>query len=446
MKTTRKPAFAALRRGRQNLLAVTLIGGLAASLFCASNARAQSEESDPAPALGEFEAAPLPPPDQPFFIPDVPQSLVDQTQVKERWITLKVGLVTLADYTAFSQDSDSIAQVGRQKDQWEARAARLMVRGTIGKDYKVGYLVAAEYKGFETEPETLWQLTDVSFTFPIGGPATKLTVGKTKETFAYEMVGDAANLPHQERVLSPFFVSRNVGLKLTQVIGDAQRMTASAGVFNDWWVTGDSLEDSGTDVTARFTSLAWDRRDGKSFLHLGASGRYAGADNNTMRYKGRPESNVADPYVDSGNLTGDHAWHLGLEALWNEGPFSVLAEYNRAWVSSSANGDPEFFGYYVTGSWILTGETRPYDRTVGYARRVMPKGRWGAPELVARFSHEDLDDGVVQGGKFDKTYLGINWWATRRWKLGFGWGHTWLDRFGTTGHTDSFLTRIQWVY
>ena len=29
-------------------------------------------------------------------------------------------------------------------------------------------------------------------TFPLGGPATTLTVGKTKETFAYEMVGDPA--------------------------------------------------------------------------------------------------------------------------------------------------------------------------------------------------------------------------------------------------------------
>lgn len=429
---------------RQNLLAA----GLAVALItvCAPGVRAQSEESEPAPARGEFEAVPLPPPEPPFLVPDVPHSLADKTQIKERWFTLKVGIVALADYTAFNQDRDSLGQVGQQKDQWEARAARLMVRGTLGMDYKVGYLVAAEYKGFETDPEDLWNLTDLSFTFPLRGPATKLTVGKTKETFAYEMVGDAANLPHQERVLSPFFVSRNVGLKLTQVIGESQRMTASAGAFNDWWANGEALDDSGTDATARFTGLAWDQREGKSFLHLGASGRYAGADHNTMRYKGRPESNVTDPYVDSGNLSGDHAWHLGLEALWNEGPVSVLAEYNRAWVSSSASGDPEFSGYYVTGSWILTGETRPYDRTVGYARRVMPKGRWGAPELVARFSHEDLDDGTVQGGSFDKTYLGINWWATRRWKLGFGWGHTWLDRFATTGVTDSYHTRIQWIY
>jgi hypothetical protein len=33
----------------------------------------------------------------------------------------------------------------------------------------------------------------------------------------------------------------------------------------------------------------------------------------------------------------------------------------------------------------------------------------GVPELVVRFSHVNLDDGAVQGGSFDKTYLGINW-------------------------------------
>ena len=399
----------------QNLLVAALVAALA--MACASDARAQSEESEPAPALGGFGAAPLPPPEQPFLVPDAPQSVLDRTHVKERWFTLKVGVVTLADYTAFIQDSDSIGQVSTQENQWEARAARLILRGTLGADYKVGYLIAGEYKGFETEPEDLWSLTDLSFTFPLAGPATKLTVGKTKETFAYEMVGDAANLPHQERVLTPFFVSRNVGVKLTRVIGKAQRMTASVGVFNDWWVTGDSFSDSGTDVSARVTGLAWDQTDGKRFLHLGVSGRYAGADDDTMRYKGRPESNVTDNYVDTGNLPGDHAWHLGLEALWNEGPFSVLAEVNRAWVSAAASGNPEFSGYYVTGSWILTGETRPYDRTVGYARRVMPKGRRGAPELVVRFSHEDLNDGAVQGGSFDKTYLGLKWLATRRWKL-----------------------------
>ena len=429
-----------------NHLAMAVAGGLVAWALGETRAWAQAEESEPPPLPGKFEIVPLTPPTEPFLVPDVPQSVVDATQIKERWFTLKTGVVLLADYTAFNQNSASIGQVGSQKDQWEARAARLMFRGTIGTDYQISYLLAGEYKGFESDPESLWSLTDVSLTFPLGGPETKLTLGKTKETFDYEMVGDAANLPQQERIMSPFFVSRNVGVKVIHVFGAEQRMTLAGGVFNDWWVNGQSYNDSGTDASARMTGLVWDAREGKSFLHLGLSGRYAGADNNTLRYTARPESNVSDNYLDSGKFAGDHAWHLGLEALWNEGPVSVLAEYNRGWVNAPTSGDPNFSGYYVTGSWIITGETRPYDRTVGYARRVMPEGRWGAPELVARFSHEDLDSGIIQGGKFDKTYLGLNWWATRRWKLGFGWGHTWLDRFGTTGVTDSYQTRIQWIY
>jgi phosphate-selective porin OprO/OprP len=428
---------------RPSLLAVALLTSLTA-FVCVSVARAQSPESEPAPPAGEFEAAP--PPDQDFVIPELTHSFVEKTQVRSGWFTANFGLVALVDYSAFQQDASSLAQVGLQSDQWDARSLRPAMSGTIGGDYRVDYLVAAEYQGFATEPGDSWELTDFAITFELGRPATKLTVGKIKETFVYEMVGDAANLPQQDRILNPFFIARDVGARLTQVIGEAHRMTASLGVYNDWWLTGESLAESRTDVSARITGLAWDQSDGTSYLHLGVSGRYAGADNKTLRYKGRPESNVTDLYVDTGDLPAGHARHLGLEALWNEGPFSLLAEYNRAWVDSPTSGNPEFSGYYITGSWILTGESRPYDRTVGYARRVMPTGRWGAPELVARFSHVDLNDELVLGGKFDKTYLGINWWANQRMKLGLGWGHTRLLRFGQTGVTDSIITRVQWIF
>ena len=443
--TREMPRTVPSRRTRKGI-SVALGIAPAAGLFYATDARAQALESEPVPALGTYEPGPLPQPKEPYFIPDIPNSMVEQTQVRERWLTLKLGLVLLADYTAFSQDSKSVGQVGTQKDQWDARAARLMLHGTIGDSYKIGYLFAAEYKGFDTDPAAMWNVTDLALTFPLGSPATKLSLGKTKETFDYEMVGDSASLPHPERALNPFFVSRNVGLKLSQVFGPEQRMTASVGVFNDWFVSDQSFAGSGTDFSGRLTGLVWDQADGKSFLHLGISGRYAGADNNMLRYRGRPESDVADYFVDTGNLTADHAMHLGLEALWNEGPFSVLAEYNRAWVDSPSSGNPQFSGYYLTASWILTGETRPYDRTAGFARRIIPEGKWGAPELVARFAHVDLDDGAVHGGSFNETYLGINWWATQRWKFGVGWNHTWLDRFDTTGQTDFVMARIQWIY
>ena len=47
---------------------ISILTALVMSLLSGTTARAQSEESELPPALGEFEAAPLPPPEKPFFI------------------------------------------------------------------------------------------------------------------------------------------------------------------------------------------------------------------------------------------------------------------------------------------------------------------------------------------------------------------------------------------
>lgn len=62
------------------------------------------------------------------------------------------------------------------------------------------------------------------------------------------------------------------------------------------------------------------------------------------------------------------------------------------------------------------------------------------------YSEVDLDDNGIDGGRFTKTMLGLNWWATAHWKFGTSWGHTWLDRFDERGEFDTILTRVQWVY
>ena len=361
----------------------------------------------------------------------------------EKFLTIRPSFAFIGDWTNFSQDAANIAQLGVQDDEFQVRSARLNLVGSLGSAYKVGFQVGGEYKGFDTAPETEWQLTDLSLTFPLGD-RTKLAVGKIKEAFSYEMVGDAANLQQNERVLSPFFVSRNFGARMTHVFGADKRITLSYGAYNDGWDIS-STSSRGWDLTARATALFWDDPANQRFLHLGVAYRHVASDG-ALRYRGRAETNIGDNAIDTGNIAADSADHFGGEALLNVGPVSLLGEYVAAHVKSPSLDDPNFSGWYITGSWIITGETRPYDRNVGYARRVIPKGFGGAPELVARFSHVDLDSGPATGGAFDKTYLGLNWWATTRWKFGLGWGHTWLDRFGTRGEADTILTRVQWVY
>lgn len=402
--------------------------------------------ADDAPKKGEtVRPQPLPEPLGRIF-PDLPMEFKEHISLKEAGFSLTPGLILIADYSTFDQDDATITQVGDLGSVWESRAVRLVARGHIGLGYKVNYLFALEYNDLKYLDTQLWQVVDLVFAFPLSDSGrTKLAIGKMKEPFSYEMVGDSANLPHQERILSPFFQSRNIGLQLTHFSTD-QKNTFRLGAFNDSRFETGNYEEGDWQVATRFTRLLLDDQPKERYLHVGLAGRYLGATADELRYRARPESNVTPNFLDTGTFSADHSLHAGVEALWNDGPFSVLAEFNHAWVSSSATGDPSFFGAYLTAGWVLTGESRPYDRTVGYARRVIPRGRWGAPELVLRVAHLDLQDSGAQGGELDRLSIGLNWWASRRWKLGVDWGRTWLARDGTDGTADNVLARVQWVF
>jgi len=423
---------------RQALLAAALVIGGTGTTF------AQSVESDVTP-----EAAGLVRDDHAFamssIIPDETLEAAKYEDEHDRF-SVKFGFVVMPmDYTTFDQDAASKEQVGNQQDELEARSLRLSARGHFELFRTWNYMLSYEYKGFDQTSEDDWNTTDFRISTVLGPKLGTLTLGKIKEPFVYEMVGDAANLPHNERLLSPFFRSRNDGATIGNAVFD-QRATWVVGWYNDWYTQGTSWSDSGNDFAGRITVLPVWSGDGTHYLHLAASARYYGAVDDQLRYKGKPASNVADDYVDTGKVPGDHAWHTGIEALWNHGGYSVLAEYVRADLSTRDDSDPTLDGWYVTGSWVITGEHRPYDRKAGYARRILPQGRWGAVELIARYGRVDLDDGPVRGGTMDGWWAGVNWWANNRWKASIGYGNIDLDRFGVTGNTRTLLTRLQWIY
>ena len=97
-------------------------------------------------------------------------------------------------------------------------------------------------------------------------------------------------------------------------------------------------------------------------------------------------------------------------------------------------------------SWIVTGESRRYNRAVGAASGITPTHRYGAVELVARYSHIDLSDAAIDGGVLDKMHFGVNWWTSRQWKVGVSYGDADLDRDNFRGNTRMLLCRLQWFY
>jgi phosphate-selective porin OprO and OprP len=393
------------------------------------------------PVSGQSSSSTMPPAEVDYFFPDMPP---DVTKFDVRSFNIRVGFVVLADYTFIGQNSTSRAQVNPQASKPDLRAGRFALSGQIKFKRPWTYVIAGDFNEVREDSDKIFEPLDYALTIPLWKKA-RISIGKQKEPFVYEMVGDAANLPQQERILSPFFATRNIGIRyLDNYLND--RMSFNVGIYNDWYESGLSLRENGTQISSRLTGLPIDSVDGRKFLHLGVGFRHVGADNGELRYKGRPESNVTDNYVDTGKFPAKYANQLSLESLLNSGSFSLLTDYARAWVQSPERGNPIFSGYYFTGSYVLTGETRPYDKKVGYARRVIPKSRWGAVELVGRFGHLDIDDSQVAGGKLSKWYGGVNWWASRQWKIGTGYGLADLERFNTTGRTHMLLTRVQWIY
>jgi len=382
-----------------------------------------------------------------FATPDLPPKWARVPTYRGKYFSILLGFVGIYDYNAFSQDSDSITQVGRQHDQWNDRSSRFILPGSIGpKSYEMHFLASYSWNGFDAEQnkKKTWSFLDLNITFPVGKLGA-LTFGKNKEPFVYEIVGDAAFLPSMERVLNPFFTSRDVGFSLSNT-AFKKRMTYTTGWFNDWWVQNKDFHQVGNHFATRVTGLISTNEDGSRYLHVGASARYAGADLGVVRLRGKAESDVTSNYVDTGNIPASNQKEFALEALWTRDGYSILTEYVRSQVNATQVANPSFDGFYITASWFITGDHRPYDRNVGFARRPIPRRRWGAVELAARYSRLDLDNKSVHGGLMNKGLLDVNWFMNRRMKLGVSGGFANLDRAGLNGFTSILQTRIQYVF
>ncbi len=379
-----------------------------------------------------------------YFIPDVTEKEMRWSQQRFKWLSLKLGFAPILDYNYIIQDDDNIDQVGEQDSRFDIRSARMMFKGKINFKNPWQYLISVEYKGKDRPDGTdSFGLTDFRLVIPVGDK-NEIYLGKLKETFIYEMVGDAANLPHMERLLSPFFKSRNIGMIYKHFFLD-DRATIAAGWFNSWIDNDYSFSESANTFTARITGLPKWYQDGAQYIHMGLGVRYVEAQDGVIRLKGKNESNITSNFVDTGNIEADSQFNLSFEQLWSLENFSVLLEYVHSWVDTDS-GYEQFHGYYATGSYVLSGDPRPYDKRSAYARRIMPDGKYGALELVGRVGRINLVSSTIDGGLLYRWDLGLNWWATQYWKAGIVYGIGNLKKDEVVGVTNSIQMRVQWIY
>ena len=202
-------------------------------------------------------------------------------------------------------------------------------------------------------------------------------------------------------------------------------------MVDDGEIVGDDLQVS---LNGRLGGSIYD--DEANWFHWALIGQVtwpdgdvgAGATNaNEGRYRTRVEARTDSRWLNTGRISGEtHADTIGTELMYNRGPLNLCSEVMFTHVNRSEASGPEadFYGYYIQGSYFLTGDHMSYKRSVGSLDR--PKIRevfdpfsncdptCGAWQVAVRYSMLDLTDGsgpmAIRGGVGRSVTYSLNWW------------------------------------
>ena len=353
------------------------------------------------------------------------------------------------------QNSDSEQQVGDLglQEGGEIRGLRIGAVGTINFAkpwvYTVFGATNAFDKGFEVERQDSFTLFDYRLDIPVFDNMF-LSVGKQKEPISMERIMSMVQLPMQERssVSDAFLPSRNLGVVLSGTALN-RNMTWAGGIFNNFIDSDESIGDTATQLIGRVTWLPFVSSDESNLVHLGAGFRQSNAKQG-VNYLTEPEINKSPIFVDSGFINASDSTQLNLEATWRKGPYWIAAEYVSTDVDTPTQGDLSFDGYHITGSWVIGGEMRSYNRKSGIVGPVpiaksVYQGGCGAWEVSARYSTLDLTDGLIDGGEMDIWSVGLNWWLSPTFNVNMNYRFIENERGGLSGESSGFVTRVMVV-
>jgi phosphate-selective porin OprO and OprP len=323
------------------------------------------------------------------------------------------------------------------EDAWntqsELRRARLNIKAKVSDDWKAK--LQFDFAGNDESVE----LKD-AYVLYSGWKIMNLIVGQDKEPFGLEELTSSKNLSFIERsmVSSAFAPGRNLGISLN---GEADNLTWQMGVYQ-----AETREDDGDTVavTGRLGVAPWKTDIG--FFHLGVSGSYRDYDGEKFKIKESAQIHTADNIVFSDKIETNSLLLYGLETSFGAGPFSFAAEYMIANVNAvKADEDATFAGYYLSASWFLTGETKPFKN--GVWDRVKLKSAYGAWELVTRYSSLDATENDT-GTTADAYTAGVNWHINSNVCLMNDYTHLWLTDEETNDKTtgDAVSLRLQCVF
>ncbi len=289
--------------------------------------------------------------------------------------------------------------------EWLIRRARL------GVEHSEGNWEGALEVEFDNEERSV-EIKNANLTYE-GWETVKVAIGKMKEPFSLEKRTSSLDISTLERsmVTDWFSPGRSIGAVVTE---ERSGYNWSAGMFRA------SEDEHGLDTYAATGQAALSpvNRPG-AVVHLGISASVRDLDGDAREANEPMEIPPGNKIIETPEISLDDVASFSLEGALVAGPWSLQAE----WLTQKSSGylgeavtlqDYDFSGYYVLGSYFLTGESRVYDG--GSFDRPDPLGTSGAWELVARYGQIDLTD--VAGGTFAESVLvGVNWYINENAKV-----------------------------
>ena len=306
-------------------------------------------------------------------------------------MTVEIGGRIDAIYTYYDEDNIELGSGS------EFRRARLFAQGDIADDWK--YKAQYDWAGNETSLKDMYlQYTGWDF--------ARITVGQFKQEQSLEALMSAKYIAFIEKAMvTGLYPDRRIAIGLA---GESGAWHYAASFFGDQ----EGSDDDQTEGMGLGGRLTWGPTFGDSQFHFGGSYNWQQpGDDDTWRIRARPETHqTSTRLVDTGTVDQvDDINTYGLEGAWVLGPWSVQGE----WLQQNINrkdgslDEPDLSGWYLYGSWFITGETRAYKN--GLFGRTKARNAW---EVALRYSKLDLEDGGIEGGEEENWTLGVNYYVS----------------------------------
>jgi len=339
------------------------------------------------------------------------------------------GLVQVDSHTFFDN-----TPYNQGNDGFLLRRARPIMEAKLFRDFD-----------FVLAPDFGWpaiQIFDAYANYQYN-PALQFRAGKFKGPVGLESLQlDTAVSFNEKSLASDLVPSRNLGFQLWGELDDGV-LNWVAGVYNadgDYRVAGNNSFNNDMEFGGRLFLQPFKNAKSNPLqgLGFGVGGSYGNAISNSAALPntlggtlpgyvtaGQQQFFAYNPLYGSVVADGTH-WRLSPEACYYIGPFGVQGEYDISDqsvlnTSTMARAALNNTAWQVSGQWVLTGEKASFTGLTPANPFDPHAGRWGALQLVVRYSELNIDNAAFNSFSNPTTSarsasawsVGLNWWLNR---------------------------------